>query len=746
MTTTLRIHPAIGISRVGNSDHYILSPESAAGEPTPNAPDIAGGLPLKPEAPDQPVTDADLRDDQHRLKPHAQRFRIFAYSGGDGGYPFNGEAQEITVGSIVDGKEVASITWQVHVANKKANNWLIPEDSAAGDAIGGMAHYARAGTGAYRHDITPGIRNPLTCSALDGKGSVPVDGKNAADAAATVDVLSQEQRLKVLMIDAGPKVIRSGAGGPVGLDAASACQYLDSAGQVQMCADYPVSFPGNGFSDLAFPEIYQPTDQPLETLGRIEVDAEGRLIVVGAPGVAVGWNPASDANPDAPISAEQQGQHFPMDGPIDNDGWFDDASDGPVYAALSFTDGTTRRIDVPAWVVCTDPSFAPQVRNIVTIWDEVYDSWLRKMGLDPDIYSGASEDGDSGAFNPSAQAAFDVDIHPIFRAAHLQMFTTDLNQTGISAHARLDAVTAMDNPADYLNVASLIRNPRPDPDNTELAEGAPKMPLALGDVGASFLTVTQTQYFFLTQWYDKAYVATESQPLSAGEKLDRDVMKNLLGGRFSPGIDLTFIVRDPMLYRQDWQDPAVGPFRIAAEALDYSSARQSSPFLSVGYTPNRLAANSVQPGDLSKFLALPWHADYNSCAIHQPNPNPDGNYTLFWSWPAQRPVSVYTHDDYVANDNSFYAKQRFSVRGDGTQVAAADGQGNGGMANVGKYQEYLDMVQHWMDIGVVIQSGQIEGFDGDNKDLFLETVSQLKGGSDIAEPWPLNITDKVYTE
>jgi L-lysine epsilon oxidase-like protein len=77
MTTTLRIHPAIGISRVGNSPEFILSPESSAGMPAADGSSVSGGLPIRPGTEAQNITDQDLRDSEGRLKPHAQRFRIF---------------------------------------------------------------------------------------------------------------------------------------------------------------------------------------------------------------------------------------------------------------------------------------------------------------------------------------------------------------------------------------------------------------------------------------------------------------------------------------------------------------------------------------------------------------------------------------------------------------------------------------------------------------------------------------------
>ena len=49
--------------------------------------------------------------------------------------------------------------------------------------------------------------------------------------------------------------------------------------------------------------------------------------------------------------------------------------------------------------------------------------------------------------------------------------------------------------------------------------------------------------------------------------------------------------------------------------------------------------NLVEPGDMTKFMSVPWHTDYNSCATHPTSPTIPHNTTLYWSWPAQRPCS-----------------------------------------------------------------------------------------------------------
>lgn len=257
------------------------------------------------------------------------------------------------------------------------------------------------------------------------------------------------------------------------------------------------------------------------------------------------------------------------------------------------------------------------------------------------------------------------------------------------------------------------------------------MPLALGDAMKSFLSVTETQYFLMNQWYDGKSVAAH-HPLGKGEYMDKMVLENCLGGRYSPGIDLTFIVRDVNLYDQKWQGET-GPFRINMQPLDYSKANNKEQhFLEVGYVPLRTA--QVEPGDLCKFMSQPWHTDYNSCGTHKPDPNPKENNTLYWSWPAQRPVSVFPKESctYNSDKNTWsIGDTLFSVRGVGTETPYPQQQG--------RYQCYFDFVQHWHKVGFIIQGLQIADTEHNTNygsDKFLEVASQFTGHGNTVQPWP----------
>ncbi|KWB76837.1 hypothetical protein WL40_06065 [Burkholderia ubonensis] len=699
--TKLRIHPAIGIARVGSSPEYYIAPETSAGLPIAGQ-SVTGGLPIKPGTEDTTITSNDLRDGQGRLKRQAARFRIYQYSDNVGsGYP-TGSGTEVVIGSLVDGKRVKDIVWTVHLANKKANCWKLESDPAGLDA--------------YKDGNRPPLRNK--------------------DFAGTSDP-SNKTRLRQLVIDAGPRAIKASDGRSIAFDNTTPA-YDGSTGEIVKVSRYPQSFPA---SDGAGPSEGS-ISHPITTLGEMTTETNGRLIVLGAYGLACGFDSQGKANPDAPVIHD-----------VDNDNWLDDTADGPVRAVLIFDDNSPRPVDSSAWVVSTDPSYAPQTRNVVSVWDEVSTTWIEKFGLRPDIYS-------NGLYQSNFRPSFNEDIFPILRAASMQRWNTNLPDDAIRSHDNIEKLPV--DPRQYIDIMPYIRNP--DSHSPELSTGSPLMPLALGDNQKSFLTLTTAQYFFVKQWSNGECIPSNSVPLGPGEALDKSVLSNCLGGRFGPGIELTFIVRDPHFYKPNWQDPGVGPFRINMRNLDYRTATANEPFLGVGYIPS--GSDPVEPGDLCKFMAIPWHTDYNSCATHLPDPNPGGelnpdgsnlysgvNTTLYWSWPAQRPVAVYTYEDLVANDGTLPV-QRYSVRGEGTDARQLHEppvqlpppkEYNSPAMNVGRYQDRRGILLDWDKIGFVIQGVAIDGYPkGYPQDYYLEVQSLFKKDySNLVQPWPNYVTDSL---
>jgi hypothetical protein len=95
-----RIHPAIGIARVGNADPstFFIGPE----------------IPGQPPLGDAPGTAVPSYKVNGKIKPQAARFRVFEYQWIDGKLTLVREVTLATPG-------VVNITWKAHLANKKAS-------------------------------------------------------------------------------------------------------------------------------------------------------------------------------------------------------------------------------------------------------------------------------------------------------------------------------------------------------------------------------------------------------------------------------------------------------------------------------------------------------------------------------------------------------------------------------------------------------------------------------------------------
>jgi hypothetical protein len=680
--TVFRVHPAIGIGRVGDSEEFYIAPVTAAGTREPGG--LMGGLPIKPGTEDTPITADDFRDSYGNVKRQAARFRIYAYPGGSSETYPNGGGTLVTVGSTIGGKKVADIVWTVHLANKKLNNYSTVSKNPNGEGL------VFRGIGAYNDPSLLILRNP------DYKGKTDKD---------------DPVRLRELFIDPGPRAVKVSAGPStvVKFDAPTPAAYGNAAGAIVTVPSYPKSFPSD------FNPLNEPLG-PLTSLGDLRVDDKGGLVVAG--GYA------------RTVAVSQNREPVPLTRPTENGLWYDDAADGPVNAVIVFDDHSTAPVQA-GWYVTGDPGYAPQTRNIISTWDDVYDVWVRELSLVPSLYA-------NGQFQASYRPSFGDDVQPIFHAAMLHQWNTNLSAWAIDNHDMIGSIRPTDDPTSKIpNLKTLLRDPN---SASDIETGTPMMPLSLGDAEKSFLTVSQTQYFILSQWHAKACSPVPGPALGPGEKLDKITLENCLGGRYSPGIEVSFPIRDANLYIRDWQKQGCGPFRINQAPLDYSKAIADKPFLSFGYIP--LQPIPVEPGDLSKFMSVPWHTDYNSCATHLPDPNPGGridtnpqaNNTLFWSWPAQRPVAVYPvslcHYD-AGTQKWTVGQQVYSVRGAGTETPYP--------AQVGRFQKYPDFVANWFKIGFVIQGSQITAEPGKAPypaNIFLEVQSKFDVGSEYVPPWP----------
>ncbi|HEX7192948.1 MAG TPA: LodA/GoxA family CTQ-dependent oxidase, partial [Thermoanaerobaculia bacterium] len=144
-----------------------------------------------------------------------------------------------------------------------------------------------------------------------------------------------------------------------------------------------------GYTKGGFPKIYH--DDPrvpyeINTLGDLLMDRQGRLVVLGGFGRAGGT--------EAIVTYTGQ------------DTWFDDISDGPVTCRLKLK-GRSEPIVLKAWALVGSPKYAPELRNISTLDDVMFDVGVRFMNLVPEMYR-------NGGFNPAYRSNYERDVQPIF--------------------------------------------------------------------------------------------------------------------------------------------------------------------------------------------------------------------------------------------------------------------------------------------------------------------------------------------
>lgn len=317
MATTYRIHPGVGIARLGNSPAaFCISPEKPAVLPTDC--DEYGNPLLSPDGMTElPIS--TFKDSEGRIKRQAARFQIFAY---DDEHP---QGRPLKLGDQIEGGgnagTLVDIQWRVYLGNKKACWYEFLQLEG-------------------EHGYDPS--HPLRNAALTDEGA--------------------RQRL---IIDPGPRTVSK------------------SNRAAQFSRD------GDGNYATTFPPPLQPNS--IDTLGDLLLDDQGRLLVLGGHGSSGSY------------LFDDFGQPRIVDY-ANNDGWFDDTSDGPVMARLVMFSplvSRVRYIDVegPAWVVCAYPAYVPEILDVVTMDDVIEDMAIRKFAARTDLY------GTAGTFDDPQQIA-----------------------------------------------------------------------------------------------------------------------------------------------------------------------------------------------------------------------------------------------------------------------------------------------------------------------------------------------------
>ncbi|WP_459212117.1 LodA/GoxA family CTQ-dependent oxidase [Aquimarina rhabdastrellae] len=687
--TTFKIHPSIGIARLGNAqDNFYLAPEQPGARPIEC--DEMGRETFDKDG--NPVRVANFKDenDLSKIRKQAARFKIFAYKDENDtegtevlkGHTYNFvNISSITAPTTVQGT-VTDINWTVHLANKKASWYAFKQTQ---------------GLHGYAPDHP--LRNPE---------------------------VTQPDLRRQLIIDPGPLTVN----------------LKHHLGHFARFDSDLKQKDNSKFRKVSYPQTFPPKDikpNPIDTLGSVMVNEQDnhiRLIVLGGEG-----NSGSTKQPVI--------TNF-----VNNDGWFDDISDGPVTASIEYEyeetifDGDkpivkkqkgTMDVQVPAWVVVGYPRYAPEMEDMITMDENMFDLFVREMAYRPTIYGVAPFDKKSNSpsnpeelrlwknqahFNPDYFPKFYRDIWPIFRRPNDYRFSYDFdNFSGSDPHNRgtggnLNAAVLGQVPINGKDpckryrefVYSIMRqthqrNVFEVQNNTNKSFNKPRlMPMLCGNnpldntVPDKFLSMTPTQLFFLKQWVDGKFVNECDEwgeenpncnnpwasPPTTGVGIDRGVLGNVLGGPFCPGGELSWIVNNPAIYSE--------PYRI--NHANYIPGQLSLPIVvDPNNSPN--LAQGLEPGDLTKYIGIPWQADFHECTVQDINITYDDwvnihldsvgdpaqekiAYNVPW-WPAHRPIVVFESPQ-------------------GPQVYWASGiPGN----NAGD----LQMVQAWKDLGFLTTQG-----------------------------------------
>lgn len=332
-------------------------------------------------------------------------------------------------------------------------------------------------------------------------------------------------------------------------------------------------------------------------LGDLKTDENGRLIALG------GFGQSGSVPSGLPV------QNF-----ANNDGWYDDTSDGPVRATIEIKSGTDRGVHMadPAWIVVAPPAFAPGISNVVTWYDHALEmAILKDATLEPKSIS------------------FTKDIYPILSRIVRMQWVDKFIASGHSAVRPEGNFLASDFLEKLANnseaqkdvrkrVLEKIRIPN-DPNNfgdmpNFGREGLnPENPMER--IPAS---LTKLQIMKLKAWADGKFdsdfdVGSPHEPMpfenlntrERPDALDRAALEACIGGPFFPGIECGYIMARPETYDR--------PFRISRQ---------------------------IGPGEVTAGLAVPWQADFYECR---------SGFETTW-WPAARPNQVFRQGETVPVD------------------------------------------------------------------------------------------------
>ena len=334
-------------------------------------------------------------------------------------------------------------------------------------------------------------------------------------------------------------------------------------------------------------------------LGKIFVDDNNSLFVLGGDGKSIA---------------------IPKESPIrsfaNNDNWCDDTSDGIIKAEIKVNNESIEA--EPAWLIVAPPDYAPHLKSIVSLWDIVYHA--------------AAEKHDDLKVKDDSTVIFQIDILPILERMTHFFWVADWDETFIkygdpnSSDYLLKAenLERLSNPLESSKsyretIFKLFRNPN----RIAVPEEGTWPPVQPGSDANSnrenAAYITPTQYKILELWKEGKFINISAEELPLDDPsflpllIDKQALDYSIGVPFFPGIEVGVIIK--------------GIFPGTISESIYSEEREKV---------FRINHKVVEPGDLTKFNALPWQADFIDCSRS-------------W-WPVQRPYVTFKSDEQLKPD------------------------------------------------------------------------------------------------
>lgn len=590
LPTKYKIHPAIGIARLGDAADFFVGPE------IPGQPALADiGKP------------APSYKSGGRIKPQAARFRVFEYVDKGGEYVVNREIN-------LDEKDVDLLVWNVHLANRKASFF----------EFDGLAGFDRP---------TAPRRNGATTAAKQEK----------------------------LEIDPGERLIGGKLKGPEAI--------VKKNPRKELWPD-PAPVPA------------------IPNLGKLATDKKGNLLVLGADGV-------TSSRPGAAAISNY----------ANNDGWFDDVADGPVKVHLKFKGSKTAVTVEPAWVLCGPPDFAPDIYNVITLYDVLYDIAARELKLPAKeaLYT-KGELSRLTTINAEFKKAgkpelktyrpdYDTEIYPILKRTDMMRYVfapAAMAHTTISSMWKQLGSNSAADKAIRQAVFGFLRPPDAKPTDIK-----PDMPKLLGDEPYDLTlnlstrryiyhqrvraTLTPTQYALMKQWMDGNFIpcsdpsGVPAPPMGpfrvTPHGMDRAALESCVGAAMYPGIEVSWQIRWAQIYAE--------PFRIKHAA--------KSPY--PGDKPGFIRA-----GHFTRQMALPWQADFLQCRTEEVKA-PDLFVGKWAWWPGQRPDNVYTSVAEFLKSPPNHVRWARSTKSGAVQ----------NWPSGGPEPNYAEMIANWKSFGFILK-------------------------------------------